>query len=73
MSTQKIVLNVANMHCPSCPKLITMDLMDLKGVIKVDAKLETKTVTVEFDPEIVDSQSIIKTIKESGYEAKLQS
>lgn len=73
MSTQKIVLNVANMHCPSCPKLITMDLKDLKGVLKVGAVLETKTVTVEFDPEIINTDLIIKTIKESGYEAKLRS
>lgn len=71
MSSQKITLNVADMHCPSCPKLITMDLEDLKGIKKVEASLENKTVTVEFDPEVVDSQLIIKTIKESGYSAKL--
>lgn len=73
MSDKKIVLSVTDMHCPSCPKLIIMDLMDVKGVSKAEASLENKTVTVEFDPEIVDSQLIIKTIKESGYSAKIQS
>lgn len=73
MSNQKITLNVADMHCPSCPKLITMDLEDLKGVKKVETSLENKTVTVEFDPAETTAQLIFKTIESSGYTPKLQS
>ena len=72
MSNKTIILNVVDMHCPSCPKLITMDLEDLKGVIKVESSLEDKTVTVEFDPETTNEELIIKTIGETGYNAKLQ-
>lgn len=71
MSNQKITLNVPDMHCPSCPKLITMDLEDTKGILKIETSLENKTVTVEFNPEIIDIPLIIETIKKSGYSAKI--
>ncbi len=59
------------MHCPSCPKLIQMDLEDTNGVISVDANLETKLVTVEFDSDKLNSEDLIKIIKNSGYTAQL--
>ena len=72
MSTQKITLNVANMHCPSCPKLIIMDLEDKEGILKAEASLEAKTVTVEFDPKKINTELIIKTIEDTGYQATLR-
>lgn len=72
MSNQKITLSVPNMTCPSCPKLITMDLEDLKGVTKVESSLENKTVTINFDPELTNPELIITTIGKTGYSAKLQ-
>lgn len=66
---QKIIFNVADMHCPSCPKLISLGLKDAKGVHNVEASLETKKVTVEFDPSQVKTEDLIANIKESGYTA----
>lgn len=71
MTNQKNTFKVSDMHCPSCPKLIQMDLEDTNGVISVDANLETKLVTVEFDSDKLNSEDLIKIIKNSGYTAQL--
>lgn len=71
MNTQSITLSVPDMHCESCPKVISMDLEEQLGVVSVSASLQDKQVKVEFDPSKISTQKIINTIKESGYTAKL--
>jgi Cu+-exporting ATPase len=68
-NSQKTTFVVNDMHCPSCPKLITLNLKDKKGVSSVEANLEKKQVVVEYDPHLVTVEEIIKNIKESGYTA----
>ena len=58
------------MHCEACPKLITMNLKDLKGIKGVEADLETKMVTVTH-AEGLAKEAIIDNIKESGYTAEV--
>jgi copper chaperone CopZ len=70
MSTQTITFKVDDMHCPSCPRLIQMDLEDKPGVVAVNASLDTKLVVVEFDPTQVTADDLVGTIKDSGYTAK---
>lgn len=60
---------VADMHCESCPKLISLNLRGLKGVKSVDAKLATKQVDVEYNPKMVSGEELIANIKEAGYTA----
>lgn len=69
MSTQTITFKVADMHCPSCPRLIQMDLEDKPGVVAVNASLDTKLVVVEYDPANVSPADLVATIKQSGYTA----
>lgn len=57
------------MHCPSCPRVIKMDLEEAPGVTSVIASLDTKSVIVEYDPSIQTPQSLIGIIKTSGYTA----
>lgn len=72
MTTQTITFKVEDMHCPSCPRLIQMDLEDTQGVIAVNASIETKLVVVEYEPDSVSEQELINTIKESGYTAVIK-
>lgn len=67
--TQQVRLSVPEMHCASCPKLITMGLKEQPGVIAVAASLENKQVVVSFDPFKVKVVDLIANIKESGYTA----
>ena len=72
MNTQTITFKVEDMHCPSCPRLITMDLQDKPGVVAVNANLDTKLVVVEYDPTNIFVSELIATIKDSGYTAHEQ-
>ncbi|MBI2465218.1 heavy-metal-associated domain-containing protein [Candidatus Shapirobacteria bacterium] len=69
MTTQTITFKVDDMHCPSCPRLIQLDLQDRQGVVVANASLDTKLVVVEYDPDTVSPVELISTIKESGYTA----
>jgi copper chaperone CopZ len=72
MPNQSIILSVPEMHCASCPKLIKVTLSELDGVVDVSASLDTKTVTVEFDPSLTSPKLLIDAIEEVGYTAKPQ-
>jgi copper chaperone CopZ len=71
MNTQTVTLKVADMHCPSCPRLIQMDLEEKPGIVAVNASLDTKLVVVEFEPAQITPGELISTIKDSGYTATL--
>jgi copper chaperone CopZ len=71
MNSQTITFKVNDMHCPSCPRLIQLDLEDKPGVVAVNADLKTKLVVAEFDPNSITTAELISSIEESGYTAKL--
>jgi len=65
-------LKIEGMHCQSCEKIISEDLMDTKGVKMIhhiDAKSGTAMLVI--DPAKVNSKTILETIKKSGYKAKI--
>lgn len=71
MSTKTIRFSVSDMHCESCPKLISLNLKGLKGVKSVSALLATKQVDVEYNSKNISEDKLIESIKEAGYTAKL--
>jgi copper chaperone len=42
--------SVPSIHCGHCVHTIQSELSELKGVIHVEASLETKTVTIDYKP-----------------------
>ena len=67
MKQKSISYHVPDMHCPSCPKLITMDLKELDGVIDVNADLDSHQITVSYDSDLINPDSISQSIKDTGY------
>ena len=64
----ELVLKVNGMTCAMCVKTIEKALMDLPGVKKATANLNSETVRVKFDESEVGLNEIIITIEELGYE-----
>jgi len=63
---EKLVLRVDGMSCNHCKKSIEQSL---KGVgAEGSADLDTKTVTVLFDPAATSAKMIIAAIEEQGYD-----
>lgn len=71
MNSQTTTFKVSDMHCPSCPRLIQLDLEEKPGVMAVNANLETKLVVVEYDPTNISIPELINSVQESGYTAKI--
>jgi len=66
---EKIELKIEGMHCGACATGIQMLVSQLAGVKSVFVDYESKKGTVEFDPEKITKEKIIKEIEELGYKA----
>ena len=70
MTQKTISYQVPDMHCSSCPKLITMDLLELDGVTDVKADLDSHLVIINYNSDLVQTDLIAQSIKDSGYTPK---
>ncbi len=61
----KQTFKVKGMHCPSCEKILQMDIGEMKGVKKV--KADFKTGNIEVEGEKFDVGEIKKAITQNGY------
>lgn len=61
----KQAFKVTGMHCPSCEKLLQMDIGDIAGVKSV--KADWKKGTVEVDGDKIDAAAVKKAITGNGY------
>ena len=61
----KVSFKVKGMHCPSCEKLLQMDIGDITGVKAVKANWKAGTVDVEGDK--IDQAAVKKAIAGAGY------
>lgn len=58
---------IIGMHCTSCPLLIESDLEDIG--VKASCNYAKETLEVVYDENRVSEESIIKTVRATGYEA----
>jgi copper chaperone CopZ len=65
----KAEFHVDGMHCDSCAALIKETLEETDGVENADVNFGGKTAVVNFDQNVVQQQTIIKTIQDLGYKA----
>jgi len=63
----KMTFKVKGMHCPSCEKLLQMEIVDLPGITAVKADYKAGTVEVEGDK--IDSAAVKRAITQNGYKA----
>lgn len=61
------IINVEGMSCEHCVKAITGALTQV-GVAEVQVNLNEKTVSVQFDEEIVTLETIKNAIEDQGYD-----
>jgi copper chaperone len=64
-----VTFSVPNIHCNHCTHTINMELSELEGVSNVDADLNSKMVTVEFEAPATE-QELRDTLAEINYPAE---
>lgn len=60
---------VTNIHCDGCVNTVQTKLPDNEGVVAAVAELETKLVTVTYDPALIDADGLIDALGKLGYDA----
>jgi Cu+-exporting ATPase len=65
---ERIDLPITGMSCASCAQTIQKDLATLPGVNRASVNLATSRATVYYDPKLIGVNSIISTIRKSGYD-----
>ena len=71
MATKKINIDVVGMTCAACSTRVERALSKQEGVVSAVVNLLANKATVEFDPEKLSADNIIKIIEKSGYEVPL--
>jgi mercuric ion binding protein len=72
-TTKVVSLSVNGMMTRTCPTLLKSAVRKIDGVKHVDASLETKSATIEYDETKTSLDEIQKTIKSKvGFTTRLQ-
>lgn len=64
------LFDVPSISCGHCKSSIEGALRPAHGVESADVDIEAKTVTVSYDPELVEREALIALIEQQGYEVK---
>ncbi len=62
--------SIPNISCGHCTRAIKDELQALEGIATVDGHVESKTVTIQWDPPAT-REGIIDLLKEMNYPATL--
>jgi copper chaperone len=65
--TKHVVLNVPAISCNHCKMAIEGAVRDVEGVVSVNVEVPDKTVSLDYDADVVGLEELKDTIEEEGY------
>jgi copper chaperone CopZ len=72
-ASSQTALRIDSMSTPACPALVKSAVRRLAGIRQVDASLEQRTATVEFDPGKTSVEEIRRVIKQNaGFDSEVR-
>ena len=63
--------SISGMTCAACSASVDRSVRKLPGIQSVNVSLLTNSMTVDYDPAILDSSRIIQAVRSAGYGASL--
>jgi copper chaperone len=67
MSEITKTLNVEGMSCSHCERAVKNALNELEGVSNTEVDLAGKTVTVQYESDVIDEARLVEEIEDVGY------
>ena len=64
---ETVTLSVPSVHCHACKLNIEEALDELTGVDSSTVDLATRSVTLTYDPDVVELPEIKEAIEDAGY------
>jgi copper chaperone CopZ len=68
MAQETKVFNISGMTCNHCVMAVTRALKSVPGVDNAKVDLDSEKATVTLNPDLVTDASLIKAVKEAGYD-----
>ena len=65
---QRAEIQIQGMSCDGCVTSVQNALTHRPGVTAASADLETGTVVIDFDPEVIQRASLEQTIEDAGFD-----
>ncbi|MDP4182975.1 MAG: heavy metal-associated domain-containing protein [Bacillota bacterium] len=65
---ETVNLNIPSLSCSSCSNKITEGIKTLKGVSNVNADIKSQMVTIDYNPDIIQTKEIKQQISQMGFE-----
>lgn len=69
---KKVVLEVKNMTCATCPITVKLSLKDVDGVKDVDISFADKTASVTFDDAVTNNLELTEATTDAGYPSSVR-
>ncbi len=67
---ETVTLGVGGMTCASCVARVERAIKSLPGVLGATVNLSTESASVEYLPDSLGREQIVKAVREAGYEAE---
>jgi len=65
----KLVLKIDGMTCSSCARRVEEGLKKVNGINSITVNLPAEKAFIDYDPQQIDVDTIIKSVEELGYKA----
>jgi len=66
--SNQVTLSIHGMTCAACIRRVEQGLQSVDGVDRAAVNLATEKATIEYDPSVVDPQSLVNKVNDLGYE-----
>lgn len=67
--TEQVQLKIGGMGCDGCVNTVKAALEGQPGVASARVDLASETAVVEYTPNVVSKQDLVKAVEEAGYTA----
>ncbi len=68
---ENVIINISGMSCNHCSQRIEKALQQAKGVNTARVDLSEEKAYVDYDSSVINAETLLQIIKDSGYEGAL--
>jgi P-type Cu+ transporter len=68
---QKAIVKITGMSCSHCTQQVEKALQQAEGVKAVRVELLEEKAYIDYDPSVINTETMLQIINDSGYEAAL--
>jgi len=68
---ENVIIKISGMSCNHCVQRIENALQQSRGVNTAQVDLSAEKAYIEYDPTVINAETLLQIIKDSGYEGVL--